>query len=249
MTDHPATETPEQRSEAFSASLHQLDQATATLLEVSDRMRPDEQSQPTTLPGWTLGHLLTHLARNADAVRNLAVWASSGVETPMYPSGQARDEAIEAGADRSRGELLDDLRSTANDLRVELGSMPPSALTATVRLRSGRPLSGRSLPYFRTQEVYIHLIDLGLGYGPTDWPDDFVLTALGRISRGRAKADRLPASAVRSSVDGSEWVCGSADGPTIVGQPARLLEWLVGRGDMASLSTVSGEAVPSPIDW
>lgn len=249
MTDHPATESPEQRAEAFRESLNHLDQATATLLDVADRTGPDEQSQPTSLPGWTLGHLLTHLARNADAVRNLAVWASSGVETPMYPSGEARDEAIEAGADRSRAELLDDLRTTASDLRAELGAMPPSALTATIRLRSGRPISGHSLPYFRTQEVYIHLIDLGLGYEPSDWPDDFVLTALGRVSRGRAKADQLPAAAVRSAVDGSEWVCGSADGPTIVGHPARLLEWLVGRGNMTSLSTVSGEAVPAPVPW
>lgn len=248
MTDHP-TPTTQERVAAFAAALARLDQATATLLDVSDRMQPGHESDATVLPGWTLGHLLTHLSRNADAVRNLAVWAISGVETPMYPSGEARDEAIEAGAGRSRGELLEDLRTTASDLRAELGAMPSSALTATVRLRSGRPMSGHSLPYFRTQEVYIHLIDLGLGFGPLDWPHEFVTTALTRISRNRADAGDVPVAALRSDVDGTEWETGPPEGVTIVGPPPLLLEWLCGRGTAEGLSTVAGEPAPAPVPW
>jgi maleylpyruvate isomerase len=34
------------------------------------------------LPGWTRGHLLTHVARNADALRNLLTWARTGCHVP-----------------------------------------------------------------------------------------------------------------------------------------------------------------------
>ena len=52
----------------------------------------DSQARaPSLLPGWTRGHVVTHLARNADALRNLLTWARTGIPTPMYPSRQARD--------------------------------------------------------------------------------------------------------------------------------------------------------------
>jgi maleylpyruvate isomerase len=241
--------TVDDREAHFEASLAQLDEATAIMLTVASRMPPGPQMEPTTLPGWTVGHLVTHLARNADAVRNLTVWAISGVETPMYPSQEARDAGIQDGADRDRDELLEDLSTAAADLRSELAAMPPSALTATVRLRDGRPLPGRSLPYFRMQELYIHLIDLGLGFEPTDWPDDFVRTALTRISRNRADAGDLATAALRSEVDGYEWETGPADGVTIVGSPPLLLEWLCGRGTAQGLSTVAGDPAPAPVPW
>ena len=48
---------------------------------------------------WTRAHLLTHFARNADSLGNLLAWAETGVEQPMYGSGMARDDDIEAGLD------------------------------------------------------------------------------------------------------------------------------------------------------
>jgi maleylpyruvate isomerase len=248
MTASRTPATSAEQVAAFNESLAQLNLATETLLEVAARMRPGQENDATVLPGWTLGHLLTHLARNADAVRNLTVWASSGVETPMYPSQQSRDEEIQAGAARGRDELLDDLSTSAADLQTDLGAMPPSALSTNVRLRNGRELPGRSLPYLRTQELYIHLIDLGLGYTPADWPEDFVATALRRVSRNRADADDLPVGTLKSEVDGTEWRVG-AGGLTIVGSPAALLEWLTGRGDTTQLTTASGEPVPAPVAW
>src|SRR6266545_1394914 len=38
------------------------------------------------LPGWTRAHVVTHLARNADAWVNLQTWARTGIEHPMYTS-------------------------------------------------------------------------------------------------------------------------------------------------------------------
>src|SRR4051794_41866135 len=57
--------------------------------------------QATALEGWTVGHILTHVARNADAHAGIVEAAQRGEMVPMYPGGRAqRDGAIEAGAGR-----------------------------------------------------------------------------------------------------------------------------------------------------
>ena len=50
----------------------------------------DTFAEPSLLPGWTRKHLVAHLAANAEAVRNLATWAATGVPTPMYSSLEQR---------------------------------------------------------------------------------------------------------------------------------------------------------------
>ena len=39
------------------------------------RMAGEAFRAPSALPGWTRAHVLTHLARNADAMVNLLTWA------------------------------------------------------------------------------------------------------------------------------------------------------------------------------
>src|ERR1041385_6710494 len=73
-------------------------------------MELDDLTGPSRLPGWTRGHVVTHVARNAEALTRLLAWARTGIEPPMYPSAQARDADIEAGAARPQPAQLDDLR-------------------------------------------------------------------------------------------------------------------------------------------
>ena len=60
---------------------------------------------PTALPGWNRRYLFSHLAANADALRNLVHWARTGEERRMYASAQAREEDIAAGALAPSAEL------------------------------------------------------------------------------------------------------------------------------------------------
>src|ERR1041384_868904 len=71
----------------------------------------DEQNgkAPTALPGWTRAHVLSHLARNADALVNLLTWARTGIEHPMYASKADRDADIEEGAQRLVQVIKEDL--------------------------------------------------------------------------------------------------------------------------------------------
>ncbi len=55
---------------------------------------------PSALPGWSRAHVLSHVARNADALGKLVETALTGEVVPMYASPEARDGDIEAGAGR-----------------------------------------------------------------------------------------------------------------------------------------------------
>ncbi|WP_241780552.1 maleylpyruvate isomerase family mycothiol-dependent enzyme, partial [Streptomyces wadayamensis] len=72
--------------------LTRLDEATARLLTVAGTLDDAALAEPSRLPGWTRGHVLSHLARNADALLNVVAGR------PMYASAEARDADIEAGA-------------------------------------------------------------------------------------------------------------------------------------------------------
>src|SRR6266704_2810422 len=96
----------------------EIDTATEGLLATVRRLSDDDMRQPSLLPGWTRGHVLTHVARTGDAMCNLLTWARTGVETPAYRCQEARGADIEAGAMRSTAELLDDVAATAAAFRA-----------------------------------------------------------------------------------------------------------------------------------
>ena len=43
---------------------------------------------------------------------------------------------------------------------------------------SGQVIPVRDLVFLRWREVEVHRVDLGLGYGPADWPAEYVRTEL-----------------------------------------------------------------------
>ncbi len=72
--------------------------------------------EPSALPGWTRAHVVAHLARNAEALRDLLTWARTGVETPMYTSREQRAADIEHGAGRPPEQLRREVVGTAGRL-------------------------------------------------------------------------------------------------------------------------------------
>src|SRR5690606_1903973 len=57
------------------------------LAELSD----DDFDGPSLLPGWDRRHVIAHVGYNARALTHLTEWAATGVETPMYPTPEARN--------------------------------------------------------------------------------------------------------------------------------------------------------------
>ncbi len=143
----------------------------------------DEQvGRPSLLPGWTVGHVLTHIARNADGLRNLLEGAMRGEETAMYPGGlDQRTADIEAGAHRGAVSLVLDVRTATAALEDAFAAMTPDAWERTGMAAFG-PVAMDEVPFRRWRETEVHHADLGLGYTWRDWPDEYVRTELRRMT-------------------------------------------------------------------
>src|SRR2546421_337158 len=81
------------------AAIARVTGAHMRLLEAVDRLTDEQVLRPSLLPGWTVGHVLTHVARNADSHVRRTEAAIRGEMVDQYPGGYAAREAeIEAGA-------------------------------------------------------------------------------------------------------------------------------------------------------
>src|SRR6202051_4866659 len=96
----------------------QIDQATQRLLDTARIITEPDLRAPSLLPGWTRAHVLAHLARGADAMRNLLIMARTGEDRPAYASAGARDADIEAGAGMTAKDLATDLADSAMAFRT-----------------------------------------------------------------------------------------------------------------------------------
>ena len=145
---------------------------------------------PSLCEGWTRAHVVTHVARNADALCHLARWATTGVPTPMYASPEARDADIAEGARRPAAEQVADLVSSAARFAEIAPSLAGAAEEPQVEVRGGRTVPGRDLPTLRLREVVLHHVDLDLGYTLADADAGFVERTLRRAVATLADARR-----------------------------------------------------------
>src|ERR1700689_1732731 len=86
-----------------------VDAATQRLLDDARTLSEADLRAPSLLPGWTRAHVLAHIARNADAMRNLLAGARSGQDRPAYASAEAREADIETGSRMNAKDLAEDL--------------------------------------------------------------------------------------------------------------------------------------------
>lgn len=148
-------------------------------------------ARPSLLPGWTVGHLLTHIARNADSQRRRTEGAIEGVMVDQYPGGaDGRAAEIEEGAGRTAEATIADIRESTDRLLAVWEGVPGSAWANVTRDLSGRGRTLDELPTRRRQEVEIHLVDLGIGPTHRDWSEAFVEDRLPEMRQGAAA--RLP---------------------------------------------------------
>jgi maleylpyruvate isomerase len=172
----------------------QIDQATQRLLDVARVITEPDLRAPSLLPGWTRAHVLAHLARTADAMRNLLIGARTGQDRPAYVSAEAREAGIEAGAKMDAKDLAADLADSAMAFRTVARQLPDDAWRVPVRILNFRPFPAGQLLTRRLVEVELHHCDLGTGYGPADWPTAFAAMPLAEPMRSQ-RADRLKVAA------------------------------------------------------
>lgn len=141
--------------------------ATALLLQTIDGLTDEQARRPSLLPGWSIGHVLTHVARNADSVVRMVEAAQRGEIVAQYAEGQ-RDREIEDGSGRPGRELVDDVRSAvAAVARTWAATSDEVWATGSCKVRSGDcPIN--LVPLRRWREVEFHHADLGLGFSYAD---------------------------------------------------------------------------------
>ncbi|WP_367137195.1 maleylpyruvate isomerase family mycothiol-dependent enzyme [Saccharothrix sp. HUAS TT1] len=230
------------------AGLAEVERATEALYEVVAALDLPALRGPSLLPGWSRGHVVTHLARNADALVNLMTWAKTGVEHQMYPSAADRDADIAEGAGRPPQLLRADLDAACQRFTAFARDLPPTAWEAEVVHPKAGPFLAHRVPWLRLREVWFHLVDLDRGVGFEDLPPEllehFVEDVVGQY------ADRADAPAVRVVAvfpDGRQrgWALTADSGTSseVSGSAADVLGWLTGRHSGARLT---GEAPALP---
>jgi maleylpyruvate isomerase len=178
---------------ALQADLEGLDDATARAT--------------CLLPGWTVGHLLTHLARNGDSVVWRLEGAADGELRDQYPGGlEQRRADIESGAARPAAALVADVRASSAAVARAMAELPEAAWDAPSRTSRGVVEPSRDAVFSRWREVVVHHGDLG--FRPVPVPTELVNEWLAR---------ELPGLATRTD-------------------PSALLAWVIGRGEAPELA-------------
>lgn len=226
------------------AALNSLRASTAALIRGIDaeRWTDADVRADSLLPGWSRGHVMTHIARNADGISRTIAGALRGEIVARYPHGRAgRDADIEAGATRSSTELLADVRDSADRLDRVLSAVAEADAWAL-------PTEDRTTGEYavaRWREVEVHRVDLGGSYTPADWPAEFVAYLLPELAdslAGRATGPLLvrvvEAGSLVPDLVGRTWSAGEPGEVTqateVSGPDWAVLAWLTGRGTSAA---------------
>jgi maleylpyruvate isomerase len=218
----------------LSENLALLARETGLLMRTAEALDDEAVRMPSLCEGWTRGHVLTHIARNADGLGNLAAWATTGTPRPMYPSPETRDADIVAGSTRGARQILTDLEDSAARFAAAAPDLAGPPEQVQVEMRGGRLVLGGQLPTLRLMEVVFHHVDLDAGYTFADADPGFVRRAV-RNSVERMRAGAEPPSVTLRSDEGDTWSMGDGD-QEVVGSNAALLLWLA-RGRPGGVSS------------
>lgn len=197
------------------------------LLAALENLTDEQCRQDSRLPNWSRGHVLTHLARNADSHVHLLQCAGLGEVGNQYPSVEKRNTDIESGASRNANDLVVDLRVSIYGLEAAWASANEKTWQGQGRNLNGRVIEMSSLVFLRWREVEIHHADLGFEFGYDDLTDLYVRLELDQQvmlwrSRKPMGMTELPDIAKKLS-------------------PSKRLAWLMGRAE------IEGLAKPEPL--
>jgi maleylpyruvate isomerase len=207
-----------------------MDDGTRKLLADVAALGDGELAAPTALPGWDRRDLLSHVAANAGALRNLVHWARTGEERRMYSSAEQREADIAEGARLPAAELTAWVESSARELAADLATLPGPAWDAQVITAQGVARPASEIPWMRGREVYVHAIDLGAGTTWADLPPEFLAELLTDVTARRSSQGGGPALAVAATDTGHAWqVAGTGTALPVNGALADLAAYLTGR--------------------
>lgn len=220
----------------------------AHLRGLMTRLGDDAFAAPSALPDWSRAHVLTHVARGADALINLLTWAKTGARTPAYASSEQRDADIAAGAAREPARIRTDVIETSDRLAVAVRGMPEKAWAAVVDDGRGNEVRAEDIPWLRAREVWIHAVDLDVGASFADLPQPMLVELIGTVAQTLGARESSPSMRlVATDSGGREWTLGAGGDLKVSGPGAELVAWLLGRSKGKALrSSAGGRVSPLP---
>ncbi|WP_235032545.1 maleylpyruvate isomerase family mycothiol-dependent enzyme [Actinacidiphila yanglinensis] len=179
---------------------------------------------PSVLPGWSRGHVLTHLEGVGLALARQARYALRGTLIDVYDGGRAaRDAAIEAGHRRPVQQLAPALADALDEVEASWSPVGPDDWERPVRYRDG-VLRDAALAWWR--ELEIHTADAGLGYGTQDWPVPLCTHLVGFLAPRIPEGFRVTLTATDT---GFAFSHGAGEPLPVEGRLTDIAAWLAGR--------------------
>jgi maleylpyruvate isomerase len=206
------------------ADLTGISSAHRQLIADVARWGDTDLAAPSLLPGWSRGHVLTHLARNADSFVHLLHAAARGEIADQYPGGLAQREGdIERGSTRPADVVLGDLADACAAVETAFADADESAWAGSGRgLATPPDFNMMGLPLRRWREVEVHRGDLGGELTWRNWSDAYVEREL------PVQLDR-----VGTRLEGQLW-----ERPAAV-TDHEVLAWLLGRNPVSQWPTLT----------
>ena len=217
----------------FDELFREVRASAARLGADADSLTDRQAREPSRLPGWSRGHVLTHLARSADAYRWMLALARTGTAPGSRADAAELERQLGEGAGRSAAALAADLRGSLDGLLRDAAELPVERRAVLVPALAGWRHPAWYLLWRAWRELEVHHVDLNTGRDSAGWPDGFVRTALAETAAALA-ARGVPVARVEAEDLGQGWAVGGS-GPVVSGPGHELLAWFAGRGPAAGL--------------
>ncbi|WP_256069554.1 MULTISPECIES: maleylpyruvate isomerase family mycothiol-dependent enzyme [unclassified Streptomyces] len=218
-----------------------LDTGQLRLRKLLGGLTDEAVREPSALPGWTRGHVLSHIEGVGLALARQARYAPRGRLIDVYDGGRpARDAAIEAGHRRDAAALRAALTDALDEVEASWSAVGPDDWQRPVRYRDGVLLDA-GLAWWR--ELEIHTADTLLGPGVSDWSQPFCAHLVDFL------AARLPigVALTLTASDGPwTWTLGRGTPLAVRGRSTDLAAWLAGRHPVGRLT---GDPLPALSPW
>ena len=151
--------------------LAELHKAATGLTAAMDRIPDGGERAPSTLPGWSRGHLLAHITGICNALARQVEYGRRGETVELYDGGvDGRNRAIELAAGHSHKEHRDDVAAAMQRALAALDALTEDEWRTHIAFRDG-VIFDAGLALWR--ELVIHTADLDSGTGPETWNREF----------------------------------------------------------------------------
>jgi maleylpyruvate isomerase len=151
------------------------------LLQTLDLLTDDQCREPSALPGWTRGHVLSHLARNAESHVHVLQCVARGEVGEQYVGGaKARKQGIETHALDSAESLVASVRKSIYALEGQWAATNSEGWQGHGVNSAGATIAMSDIVFLRWREVEVHHADLALDFTFANWNSTYVRMELDR---------------------------------------------------------------------